>query len=186
MQSSFWLTRSSCFMQINNKHFFSKCEWLWIVSVFIFIENEKGKMRKAQTPHAAVQPSSTFFVLVCLVFSTNRLVPWNTVNGQRYQKHDWIVSRAVWRYVGLRLYMTSFMTIWKRVPSETLRLWMRSLKTVLLWGHLAEICNSHNNKSHFLNPNKNTYVSMYDLCRVGWKLSEEEEFGQTWRTDSEN
>lgn len=110
----------------------------------------------------------------------------NTVNGKRYQKHDWIVSRAVWRYVGLRLYMTSFMTIWKRVPSETLRLWMRSLKTVLLWGHLAEICNSHNNKSHFLNPNKNTYVSMYDLCRVGWKLSEEEEFGQTWRTDSEN
>lgn len=50
MQSSYWLTRSSCFMQINNKHFFSKCEWLWIVSVFMFIENEKGKMCKWERP----------------------------------------------------------------------------------------------------------------------------------------
>lgn len=144
-------------------------------------KNEKGP----NSPRCC----ATFIDLLCVSGVFHKQIgtlKQTQFNGKRYQKHDWIVSRAVWRYVGLRLYMTSFMTIWKRVPSETLRLWMRSLKTVLLWGHLAEICNSHNNKSHFLNPNKNTYVSMYDLCRVGWKLSEEEEFGQTWRTDSEN
>lgn len=97
----------------------------------------KGKnvqIRKTQTPHAAVQPSSTFFASLCYCVWCFPQTDWypetNTVNGKRYQRHDWIVSRAVWRYAGLRLYMTSFMTIWKRVPSETLRLWMSCIATI--------------------------------------------------------